>query len=175
AAATLRADLLAAALRAGLLAAALLAATLRAALLATVRLAAVLALAAAALLAPLLALLAAGDFGWGIDAPRYGQTDRSGARLPQQQLEQRFLCVPAVLGLIPDALPCSIQHICSDLLPGMCGKVVQCDRVRRRAVEQRVVDAVGRERRAALVGGVLVAHADPHVGVDGVRTGDRLV
>jgi hypothetical protein len=53
-------------------------------------------------------------------------------------------------------------------------QAVQGDGAGRRALQQRVVEAVRRERRAARVGGVLVAHADPDVGVDGMRPGDRL-
>jgi hypothetical protein len=46
------------------------------------------------------------------------------------------------------------------------GQAVQGDGVGRGAVEQRVVDPVGRQRGAARVGRRLVAHRDPHVGVD---------
>ena len=90
------------------------------------------------------------------------------------QLEQRLLRMAAVLGLVPDPLAVAVEHLGRDLLARMRGEAVQRERARRRAVEQRVVDAVGRERRAARAGGRLVAHADPHVGVDGVGAGGRL-
>jgi endonuclease/exonuclease/phosphatase family metal-dependent hydrolase len=58
----------------------------------------------------------------------------------------------------------------------MSGQAVQREGVRRRLVEQRVVEPVGRERlpRGPRVRAV-VAHRDPHVRVDGVRSPHRLV
>jgi hypothetical protein len=57
--------------------------------------------------------------------------------------------------------------------PGWAGR--QCSAIAGGgAVEQGVVDAEGRERRAALGGRRLVAHADPYVGVDGVGAAHRL-
>ena len=66
------------------------------------------------------------------------------------------------------ALAVAVEHGGGDLLAGVGGQAVQRDGAGRGAVEQRVVDPVGREVRAAAVGGVLVAHRHPHVGVDRV-------
>ncbi len=92
-----------------------------------------------------------------------------------QQLEQRLLRVAAVLGLVPDALARAVEDLGGDLLAGVRGQVVHRERARRGGVEQRVVDAVAGQRRAALLGGALVAHAHPHVGVDRARRPHRLV
>ena len=46
----------------------------------------------------------------------------------------------------------AVEHLGGDLLAGVGGQAVQRDGVGRRAVEQRVVDPVGRERGAARVG-----------------------
>jgi len=48
-------------------------------------------------------------------------------------------------------------------------------RARGGGVEQRVVDAIVAQCTAALGGDLLVAHADPHVGVHGTRALDGLV
>ena len=95
-------------------------------------------------------------------------------RASTQQLEQRLLRVAAVLGLVPDALARAVEDLGGDLLAGVRRQVVHRERARRGGVEQRVVDAVVGERAAALLGGVLVAHAHPHVGVDRARARDRL-
>ena len=58
--------------------------------------------------------------------------------------------------------------------PGWAGRQCRAKAPGRRGVEQRVVEPVGRERGPAVVGRrLVVAHRDPHVGVDDVRAGDR--
>ena len=58
--------------------------------------------------------------------------------------------------------------------PGWAGR--QCSTIAssRALGQQLVVDPVGGEERAAALGVVLVAHAHPHVGVDGMRVAHRL-
>ena len=80
----------------------------------------------------------------------------------------------AVLGLIPDALARAVEDLGCDLLARVGGQAVQSDRAGGGRVEQSIVDAVGPKRGAALGGGVLVAHGDPHVGVDGACSPHRL-
>src|SRR4051794_33765683 len=81
-----------------------------------------------------------------------------------EQLDERLLGVAAVLGLLPDALALAVEHGLRDLLTGVGGQAVQRDRARGGAVEQRVVETVGRERLAALRGRrVVIAHRDPDV------------
>ena len=59
--------------------------------------------------------------------------------------------------------------------PGWAGRQCSANASRRGAVEQRVVEPVGRERLAARRGLVVaVAHRHPDVGVDGVGAGDGL-
>ena len=67
------------------------------------------------------------------------------ASLPEQPFQQRLLGVTSVLGLIPDALALPVEDLGGDLLARVRGQAVQRDGVRRGAVEQRVVDAVGRQ------------------------------
>ena len=63
----------------------------------------------------------------------------------------------AVLGLIPDPLALAVENLGGDLLARVRGQVVQGEGLGRRGVEQRVVDAVARERGAAFLRGLLVA------------------
>ena len=70
--------------------------------------------------------------------------------LGNQQLQQRLLRVAAVLGLLPDALTRAIHHLGRDLLAGVGGQVVHRKRPRRRRIQQRVVDAVVRQRLTPL-------------------------
>ena len=72
-----------------------------------------------------------------------------GGPYSNEQLEQRLLRVAAVLGLVPDALALAVEDLLGDLLARVRGQAVQRDRARRGAVEQRVVEPVGRERLAA--------------------------
>src|SRR6516165_8121278 len=65
-----------------------------------------------------------------LDVPAYGV---------DQRLEQRFLSVPPVLGLIPDSLALPVEELFGDLLAGMGGQAVKRDRVRCRFVEQLLV------------------------------------
>ncbi len=58
--------------------------------------------------------------------------------------------------------------------PGVRGQAVQRDRIRRREIKQGIVDAVGGERGAARVGRGLIAHRDPHIGVDRMGPSDGL-
>ena len=59
--------------------------------------------------------------------------------------------------------------------PGWAGQAVEDDRaVGRAGASSVVVDLVRRELGAPRLGLVLVAHADPDVGVDGVGAGGRL-
>src|SRR5690348_6841711 len=90
-----------------------------------------------------------------------------------EQLEQRLLSMAPVLRLVPDALARAVEDLLGDLLARVRGQAVQSDGVRRRAVQQRVVDAVAVERGAALVRRVLIAHGDPDVRVDDVGALDR--
>src|SRR5579875_3524634 len=96
-----------------------------------------------------------------------------------QPLEQRLLGVAAVLRLIPDPLAVAVEHLGGDLVARMGGQAVQRDRAGTGEVEQRVVDAVGRQVDTAPFGGLgRIAHRHPHVGVDGVgavRGGVRIV
>ena len=57
--------------------------------------------------------------------------------------------MPAVLGLVPDALAVAVEDRLGDLLAGVRGQAVEGDRAGRAAVEQRVVEPVGGERLAA--------------------------
>ena len=82
-----------------------------------------------------------------------------------QQLQQRLLGVQPVLGLVPDRGALAVERVRRDLLARVGGQAVQRDRARPRAVKQLIVQLVGRERRSLAVG-LLVAHADPDVGVD---------
>src|SRR6185437_16996299 len=87
-------------------------------------------------------------------------TDRAGRSCcgAGKKLEQRLLRVPAVLGLVPDALAGAVEDIRRDLLARVSRQVVQREGAGRGGVEQRVVDAVALQRRAPLGGGLLVAH-----------------
>ena len=88
--------------------------------------------------------------------------------------EECLLGVQAVLRLVPDRRALAVEHVLGDLLARMRGQAVQHDGVVARLRQQVGVDAVGREQLAAAVGVVLVAHAHPDVGVDGVRAPHRL-
>ena len=85
-----------------------------------------------------------------VDVGRVVRATRCGCLPRDEQLEQRLLRVPAVLGLVPDALALAVEHRRGDLLARVRGQAVQRERARRGAVEQRVVDPVGGERGAAL-------------------------
>ena len=61
-----------------------------------------------------------------------------------------------------------------DLLAGVGGQAVHDDRSLRGEREQLLVELVGREVGAAALGVVLVAHADPDVGVERVGSGGGL-
>ncbi len=75
--------------------------------------------------------------------------DRSRDRL-QEPLEQRLLRVPAVLGLVPDALARAVEHLGGDLLARVGGQAVQRDRVRaRRGRAARRRSGRARARRGA--------------------------
>src|SRR4051794_13278159 len=91
-----------------------------------------------------------------------------------QQLEQRLLRVTAILRLVPDALASAVEDVRRDLLARMRREAVQGEGAGLRAVQQRVVEPVGGELAPARLGGrLVVAHADPHVGVDRVGALDR--
>jgi 23S rRNA (uracil1939-C5)-methyltransferase len=79
--------------------------------------------------------------------------------------------VAPVLGLVPDPLATAVQDLGGDLLAGVGGQIVQREGLGEGVVEERVVDAVGREVFAALIGLLLVAHRHPDVGVE--RVGAR--
>src|ERR1700685_2658441 len=70
-----------------------------------------------------------------------------------EHFQQRLLRVPAVLGLVPDALARAVEDLGGDLVAGMGGQVVHGERAGGGGVEQRVVDAVGAQRAPALGGG----------------------
>ena len=73
-----------------------------------------------------------------------------GRRLPRdEELKQRLEHVAPVLGLVPDPLAIAVEDALGDLLARVGGQAVQRERVRRGAVEQRVVEPVGSERLAA--------------------------
>ena len=59
-----------------------------------------------------------------------------------QHLEQCLLGMPAVLGLIPDALSRSVEDLVGDLVARMGRQAVQRDRPRRGERKQLVVDPV---------------------------------
>ena len=91
-----------------------------------------------------------------------------------QQLEQRLLGVPAVLRLVPDALPVAVEHRLGDLLARVRRQAVQRDRRRRprgRAARRRAGRGRASARRSAAV--AVVAHGDPDVRVDGVGARGR--
>ena len=67
----------------------------------------------------------------------------------EQKLQQRLLGVQAVLGLVPHGRALAVQELRGDLLAGVGGQAVEDDRVLARPGEQRLVEAVGREQRAA--------------------------
>src|SRR6476620_4830518 len=81
----------------------------------------------------------------------------------EQELQQGLLGVAAILRLVPNRLARAVQNRLGDLLARVGREAVQRDRAVGGAVEQGVVDPVGRERSAPLVGGALVAHGDPDV------------
>ena len=105
--------------------------------------------------------------------PRALSRVRGGAR--DEQLEQRLLRVAAVLGLVPDALARAVEDLGGDLLArrARAGRAARTRRARRRRAARR---RRGRRRARArrCCGGLLVAHADPDVGVDGAGAGDGL-
>ena len=97
------------------------------------------------------------------------------ARPANQELQQRLLRVPAILGLVPDPLPVAVEDRSGDLLPGVRGEAVQREGAGSGLVEQLVGDRERGERlTAGGRGGLVVAHADPDVGVDDVRALDGL-
>src|ERR1039458_2922671 len=88
---------------------------------------------------------------------------------PHQQLQERLLRVPAILGLVPDPLAGAVEELGGDLLAGVRGEIVHRKRAGGGEVEQRIVEEVAGERGAALLGSGLITHAHPYVGVDGAR------
>ena len=98
----------------------------------------------------------------------------------QQPGQQRLLGVQPVLRLVPDRAARAVEHRVGDLVAAVRGQAVQGDRAGRGAVEQRVVDLQGAERRRPVAAVGLLPHRDPGVGDDdlgavdrGVRVGDQ--
>src|SRR3954454_6597652 len=75
-------------------------------------------------------------------AQAYAVAARASAR--EQQLEERLLRVAAGLRLVPDRLPLAVEHRLADLLARVRRQAVQRDRALGGAIQQRVVDPVGR-------------------------------
>ena len=88
--------------------------------------------------------------------------------------EQGLLHVQAVLGLFEDPALRPVHDRRCDLLAAVGGQAVHRDRVGTGRRHQRVVDPVGRERIASLLGLRLLAHRRPGVGVDDGRPVDEL-
>ena len=61
--------------------------------------------------------------------------------------------MPPVLGLVPDPLPVAIQDPLGDLLAGVRGEAVKCDRAGRRIVTSPVVMGKSPDRTEAVVRG----------------------
>src|SRR4051812_17078594 len=92
-----------------------------------------------------------------------------------QKLQQRLLCVKPVLGLIPDRGTLAIEDFGGDLLARVRRQAVECDRLVACVPEQCIVEPVRRQQRPPAVRcGLVVAHADPHVGVKRMRAVRRL-
>src|SRR5919109_1677110 len=88
----------------------------------------------------------------------------------KKALEQRLLRMEAVLGLVPDGGTLAVEEVLGDLLAGVSGKAMEHDRALGCRREQLRVHLVGSEIGAPPRALGLVAHAHPHVGVDGVGT-----
>jgi len=79
--------------------------------------------------------------------------------------------VQAVLGLVPDGGALAVEHLDGDLLSRVGGEAVQDDGAVLGSREQIGVDPEGGQIGATAIRRLLVAHADPDVGVD--RVGGR--
>src|SRR3982751_2283725 len=91
---------------------------------------------------------------------------------PEQEKQQRFLRVQPVLGLVPHRGVRSVDDLVGDLLATMGRQTMQDDHVRRREVDELVVDLVGGEDQRPFRRFVVSPHARPDVGVQNVRTVD---
>jgi endonuclease/exonuclease/phosphatase family metal-dependent hydrolase len=80
--------------------------------------------------------------------------------------------VQTVLGLIPDSGLRAVEDLGRDLLAGVRRQTVQDDGAVFGGAEQIGIDPEGIEVGAAPFGLLLVAHADPDIGVDRIGAGD---
>src|SRR5699024_11339823 len=102
-----------------------------------------------------------------------GQPSCRGSWLLQQEREERFLGVEAVLRFVPHHGSRSLDRLGGDLLAPVGGQAVQHDRLGG-AGEQRVVDLEGDEGFLSFGCLTFLPHRDPVVGGDRIRTGDGL-
>jgi len=90
----------------------------------------------------------------------------------QQLIEDGFLDVHAVFGLVEDDARFRIDNSIRHFLAAMRGETVHEERVRRGFRHECFVDLVGRKFCSAGFLLVFPSHAGPLVGVDGVGSGD---
>ena len=103
----------------------------------------------------------------GGDRPDRSRSDR----LTQHGHYDRLLGVQAVLGLVQDDAPFTVEHLGGDLHAAVGGHAVQNDRIILRQRQQVGVDPVGLEHALPLGRLVLLAHRHPYVGVQHERPG----
>src|SRR5690242_15079666 len=121
--------------------------------------------------------------------PEYASTTFSGMNSPwslqaggktvnaaaEQHQQNGFLYVQAILGLIENDRAGRIDHRTAHLFSAMRRQTMHEQSVGRGMVEQLLIHLIWAEDILALRSFALLAHAGPHVGVDGVGPRHRLV